>query len=135
MTILTSASAEAAQCRVDLKNGRGKLLQSFVYRGYDRQYACQSARRSCQRVKQARYYRAPIQRCEVAGRGQVGRQVVRSCNSTMIARRGYGRVIQRFTAQARGRRGSGVLAQACSKAKRQCQLAKARMGRRAAVCR
>lgn len=132
MTIGTS-EAEAASCTMELQNGRGRVLEVFRERGYDRQEACSYARRSCNRVKNGRYYRAPIQQCvKVGGRG--GRRIVeRRCSAEMTGPRG-GRTFGYFTARASGQRGSGVKGDACRKAMRKCLRSAERQGRMRAVC-
>jgi len=127
-----SSNAEAAQCKVELKNGRGRLLEVFRGRGYDRMDACQDAKRQCRRVKRAGYYRARVQTCEVARRGS-NRIVHRTCRATMTGPRGH-RVIQSFLGQASGQRGMGIKGQACQRAMRQCRQAKRRSGRVRAIC-
>ena len=62
-SMVSSNEASAAQCTFELQNGRGRLLQTFQGWGYSRGEACRDAINSCRRVKDARYYRAPIQRC------------------------------------------------------------------------
>lgn len=127
-----SAEAQAARCKVELKNGRGRLLEVFRGHGYDRIDACQDARRQCRRVKNSGYYRARILTCEVV---RPRRQMVqRRCTAHMYGPR-RGRILQTFMGRARGPRGTGVKAQACQRALRQCQVAKRRSGRVRAICR
>lgn len=132
--MFTAASnAEAARCRVDLENGRGRILDTFTGFGYDRYEACQEARRDCRRMRRSGYYRARILNC-VERRGRGHRRIVqRSCTARLTGPRGR-RTIQTFRGTASGRRGSGVQAQACERALRQCQSVRHRTGRRRAIC-
>ena len=127
-----NTEAEAANCKVELKNGRGRLLETFRGFGYDRFDACQDAKQDCRRVKRSGYYRARVLTCEVK-RSQVNRMVHKTCSAEMTGPRGH-RVFQTFLGQASGVRGSGVKAQACQRALRQCRQAKRRSGRVHAVC-
>lgn len=126
-TTVFSNEAEAATCKVDLKNGRGKLLQSFTGWGYSYNDACMDAKRDCRRVKNARYYRAPIQLCTERfvrpNRGQRNQ-----CTVVMKNRRG--KVVSHHTAVSGPRQVRG----ACQKALNKCQDAKWRQGRRGAFC-
>lgn len=126
-TATFSATASASSvCKVDLKNGRGMLLETF--RGYDyyQEDACRDAKRSCRQVKRSGYYRARIQTCTVRfNRRPIQR---RSCTVGMQNRRG--RTVDVFTAVSGPRQSLN----ACQKARRQCQRAKVRQGRRGASC-
>ena len=131
MMVATSSEAEAAKCKVELVNGNGRVLEVFKGHGYDRQEACQEARRECRQVKRAGYYRARVQKCEVVQ--QRNRMVQRSCSAEMTGPRGH-RVFDYVTAYAEGIRGTGVKMDACRKALRKC-LKRARMaGRMRALC-
>ena len=127
-----ASEAEAARCQAELRNGRGRLLETFRGFGYDRMEACQDATRQCRRVRKSGYYRARVQTCEIVRpRRQVAR---RSCTAHMYGPRG-GRIFQSFRANASGPRRTGVKAQACRRALRQCEVAKRRSGRVRAICR
>jgi len=131
MMTTMSSKAQAAQCEVELINGRGMTLEVFRGHGYDRIDACQEATQDCRRVIRSGYYRARVLNCEISRRQQ-NRMVHRSCSAEMVGPRG--RTIQSFLAQASGPQGTGVKAQACQRAIRQCNLAKQRAGRIHAVC-
>ena len=133
MMVTMSSEAEAAQCKVELKNGRGRLLEVFRGQGYDRYDACQEAKQDCRRVKRSGYYRARILTCEVK-QNRHRRMVQKTCHAVMTGPRGH-RTIQTFLGHARGLRGSGGKALACGKALKQCRKAKRRSGRYNAVCR
>lgn len=122
LVVVTSSKAEAAQCSVDLKNGRGMTLDTFRGFGYDRVDACQEARRDCRRAIRAGYYRARYLEC-------VEKRVIveRTCTATLVGR--HGRTLDYFTARATGPRGTGVKGEACMKAERKCLRAQDRMGR------
>lgn len=125
-TFASTASANVSICSVDLKNGKGRLLQSFKGYGYGYSDACREAKQDCKQVKRARHYRAPVQLCvERPRRPQVNR---RACTVAMVGKRG--RTIQAFSAVSARRGGIN----ACQKAKVKCQRAKLRQGRRGASC-
>lgn len=132
-----SQSAEAAQCTVDLENGRGVTVDTFRGYGYDRYDACREARQDCRRAIRSGYYRARILNCVERTRhnrpGRGGRIVHQSCTSNLVGPRGH-RTIQTFIGHASGPRGTGVKAQACQRALRQCQAFQARTGRYRAQC-
>jgi hypothetical protein len=128
-TVATPSNAQAAQCKVELENGRGRILEVFRGYGYDRQDACQDARRDCRRTIRSGYYRARVQTCNVVQRR---RMVEKSCGASLVGPRG--RTIEHFMAYATGRQGSGVKAEACQKAQRQCRRYKERNGRYRAHC-
>ncbi|MFT6633273.1 MAG: hypothetical protein ACJAS4_003243 [Bacteriovoracaceae bacterium] len=129
-TMVTSSSAEAAQCKVELENGRGRILEVFNGYGYNRQDACQEAKRDCRRTIRSGYYRARILNCNVVQPRR--RMVQKSCSASLIGPRG--RTIEHFLGQASGPQGSGVQAQACERAARQCNTYKQRTGRYRAQC-
>jgi hypothetical protein len=131
MMVVSTSEAQAAKCRVELQAGNGRVLETFMSRGYDRQDACMEAKRDCRRVKRAGYYRARYQEC-VALRNQ-NRRVERSCNAEMTGPRGH-RTFGYFTAYATGARGTGVKGEACRKALRKCIRSAERQGRMRAVC-
>ncbi len=128
MITVGASEAEAAQCKVELKNGRGKLLEVFRGHGYDRQDACQEAKQQCRRVKRGGYYRAPIQTCEKVRRGNGHRNnVSMSCTARLTGPRGH-RTFQTFYASAVARDRYQAKEQACMQARRQCQNARSRAG-------
>jgi hypothetical protein len=131
MMMVSTSEAQAAKCRVELQAGNGRVLETFMSRGYDRQDACMEAKRDCRQAKRAGYYRARNQYCEVV-RNQ-NRSVERSCNAEMTGPRGH-RTFGYFTAFARGQRGTGVKGEACRKALRKCVQSARRQGRSRAVC-
>jgi len=106
------------QCSFDLQRRNGRIIDTFS------RQSCRAAEDACMRdlVRRNRNGNALRARC-VRGYSSPtnpGRQqVTRSC--TVDKRGGQGRVRDSFTAQATGRQGSGVKAQACSKAMRKCQ--------------
>lgn len=133
-----SSKAEAAQCRVDLENGRGRVLGTFSGFGYSRFEACREARQDCRRAKRAGYYRARVLNCVERNRGRVRpgpgyRIVSRQCTARLKGPRGF-RTIQTFLGRASGPRGTGVQRQACDRALRQCRTFKRRTGRVRAYC-
>lgn len=128
-TFAPTSEAEAAQCKVELENGRGRVLEVFRGYGYDRQDACQEARRDCRRTVRSGYYRARIQTCNVVQRRQM---VQRSCEASLVGPRG--RTIEYFLGHATGQVGTGVKADACQKAARKCRRYKERNGRYRAHC-
>jgi len=146
LTLTVSASAEASTCSVDVKNGRGNTQDVFTSYGYDRQDACQQAKRDCKRAIRNRYYQGRNHYCEVQGRhggnGGYGQQVTKQCSSSMVGPRG--RTIQTFRATAHGQRvqrgprsqggGQHVKRKACQKALRKCNRAKSEQGRFRAQC-
>lgn len=138
MTILTLGSmfamsdAEAARCTIDLVNGRGRTVDSFVGYGYDRRDACREAHIDCRDAKRSGYYRARHLTCEPR-RGDNRQMVQRTCNARLTGPRGY-RTIMTFTGRASGVRGNGVKQQACQRAMRQCRQYKERSGRYRARC-
>jgi hypothetical protein len=131
IAMMASGKAEAAQCSVELENGRGRILEVFRAYGYDRQDACMEAKRDCRQAIRAGYYRARILNCNVV-KPRNRRMVSKSCSSSLINPRG--RTIQVFFGSARGVRGTGVKAKACQKAQRQCRNFKQRNGRYRASC-
>ncbi len=129
VTMLASGQAEAAQCKVELVNGRGRLVDTFRAYGYNRHEACIEAKQDCRRAVRAGYYRARVLNCNVV---QQRRMVTRSCGASLIGPRG--RTIQTFLATAQGLQGTGVKGDACRKAKRKCNNFKQRTGRYRATC-
>lgn len=126
-TAAFSTEASATICKIDLKNGQGRLLTSFTGYGYNYYAACREARQDCQRVQRSGYYRARVQRC--VERGVVRpRPRVESCTAVMKNWRGYR--VDTFYATSGPRQRIG----ACARALRQCQNAKVRQGRRGASC-
>ncbi len=124
---IASAEAQAAQCKVELQNGRGRVLEVFRAHGYSKHEACRYAKQDCRQVKRAGYYRAPVQRCV-----EQQQWVTRTCQVEMVNRRGM--LIKMVNGQASGVKGQGVKAQACSKALNKCYRQKERMGRYGATC-
>jgi hypothetical protein len=131
LAMMASGRAEAAQCSVELENGRGRIVDTFRGYGYDRQDACWEAKRECRQAIRAGYYRARILNCNVV-QPRNRRIVTKSCNSSLVNPRG--RTIQVFFGTASGIRGTGVKAEACQKAQRQCRRFKERNGRYRATC-
>jgi hypothetical protein len=134
LTLTVSAKAEASSCTALMKNGRGLTVDTFNARAYNRQDACQQAKRQCNRAINNGRHSGRRLYCEVANRngGGYGNQVTKSCSSELVGARG--RTIRSFQAQARGQRGSGVKQQACRKALRQCNRVKNEQGRYRARC-
>ena len=128
-TLATASNAEAAQCKVELENGRGRILEVFKGYGYDRQDACREAKRDCRRTIRSGYYRARILNCNVVQRR---RMVQKTCNASLVGPRG--RTIEYFLGQATGPQGTGVKAEACQRAAKQCRRYKERTGRYRAHC-
>lgn len=126
-TATFSASASASTCTVDLKNGRGKLLQVFSKNGYNRNDACRSAKQDCRRVKRAGYYRAPVQVCIER---QIRRPIQQRKQCTVAMKNRRGRTVEVFSAVSTNRQAVN----ACQKARFKCQKAKYRQGRREASC-
>lgn len=115
LVLVSANSAEAAQCRAELKEPRGRVLEVLPGYGYTRPAACQDAMRNCQRARMnGRHARmSRLLRCEV-----VQPLVTRACTARPeVFGRGLPRV---FRAQATGPFGSGVKAHACQKALKKC---------------
>ncbi|MAX65890.1 MAG: hypothetical protein QF441_08425 [Bacteriovoracaceae bacterium] len=129
LTFFVSAQAEAAQCKVELENGRGRLLDTFTGWGYSRADACREANRDCRRAIRSGYYRARILNCNIV---QDRRIVLRSCQANLRGPRG--RLMRSFWANAQGPIRTGVKARACQKARRKCMDFKRRNGRYRASC-
>jgi hypothetical protein len=134
LTLTVSAKAEANSCTALMKNGRGLTVDTFNARGYDRQDACQQAKRQCDRAIYNGRRGGRNLYCEVArnGGGGYGQQVVRRCSSELVGPRG--RTIQFFQAQARGQARTGIKQQACRKALRKCNRMKNEQGYYRARC-
>lgn len=127
------AGANAAQCTYDLKNGRGMTLDSFNSWGYDRFDACRDARYECQRAIRNGRYRARYLSCEERVMRRPHRPMVqRSC--TAYLRGPYGGTQRTFLGRASGPQGTGVLAEACSRARRQCETFRTNSRRWGASC-
>lgn len=127
------AGANAAQCTYELKNGRGMTLERFNSWGYDQFDACRDARQDCQRAIRNGRYRARNLRCEEQRYSRPQRRMVqRSCTASLVGR--YGRTQQSFYGRASGPLGTGVKAEACSRALRQCETFRSRSGRYGARC-
>ena len=126
VTMVASSQAEAAQCRIELENGRGMTLEVFRGHGYDRIDACRDANRQCRRAIQSGYHRARVLRCVD---GNIRRPLPnRTCTVRMtgpMGHRTFGTYIGR-----EGRRGQS----ACMQALRQCQDDRYRQGRTRARC-
>ena len=121
-------------CEYVLKNGRGMTLERFRGNGYNRQDACMQARRSCTRAINGGYHRARRLYCEEVRQTRPQRPTVqRSCNASLIGPRGWTQ--RTFLGRASGPRGTGIQAQACQRAMRQCQTFKRNNGRYRAHCR
>jgi len=114
---VVSSNAEAAQCSMELKNGRGMLLDTFRGHGYDERDACQEARQDCQRAIRSGYYRARVLTCEKV----YVRMVSKTCEAELVGPRGN-RALRTFLGSAYGPIGSGVKADACRDALRQCEM-------------
>ena len=117
MATVGASKAEAAQCKFELKNGRGKLLETFRGYGYSQREACRDARQQCRRVKKAGYYRAPIQVCEKV---EQRRMVSASCTARMTGPRGH-RNMGTFLGTALGYDYRDAERKACSEALQRCQ--------------
>ena len=128
-----SNQAEAAQCRVDLENGRGRVLDTFLGYGWDRYDACREARQDCRRVRRSGRYRAPIQNCVERGHRGGRRIVQRTCTARLTGPRGR-RTMRTFRGSASGRIGTGVQGLACERALRQCRTVARRTPRRGDRC-
>lgn len=126
---------DRGRCEFVLKNGRGRTLEYFVGRGYDRREACMRARRKCTRAIDGGYHRARRLYCEkVTHGGGYGRPIVqRSCTASLVGPRGWTQ--RTFLGRASGPRGTGVKGQACQRAMRQCHTFKRNNGRYRAHCR
>lgn len=123
-TAAFSANASASICKVDLKAGNGRLLQSFTGYGYSYNNACLDAKQDCNRVKRAGYYRARVQVCQerfVQTRGE-------TCTAVMKNNRGQR--VGTFVAQSLPRQ----RVSACKKALNQCHNAMMTQGRQRASC-
>ena len=124
---LTVVEAQAATCKVELRNGRGRLLETFPAYGNNMNKACKKARRQCNDTIVAGYYRARVQTCEI-----VEQLVTRTCTATLRTR--YGSYITSRMGTATGVRGTGVKARACDNAMRSCQTADRFYGSRGSYC-
>lgn len=124
---VSAKGAHAAQCKFELQNGRGKVLHTFTGFGYLKQDACKEAKKDCKQVKQAGYFRAPLQQCI-----KVKELVTRTCSVEMVNKRG--KFIKEVSAQATGLQGMGIKAKACKKALKKCEKQKFKQGFRGASC-
>ncbi|MBT3980185.1 MAG: hypothetical protein HOE90_02465 [Bacteriovoracaceae bacterium] len=132
-----ASEASANRCQSQLKNGRGRVIRTFSERGRDRRSACQRASQACTRELRwmRRSGRHPYAYCTTNGRPGPGRgntTVRRSCVADLVSWRG--RFVRSFNASERGRRGSGVKARACAKARLKCERKKFELRRPAAQC-
>jgi hypothetical protein len=106
---------DRGQCSFELVTRNGRTLQSFNRR------ACQAAKDACnrERVRRNRNGQNLRAQCIKVGRTTPpSRQVTKSCSVDRMGRRG---VVETHFAQATGRRGTGVKAEACRKAMRKCE--------------
>ena len=115
-------NAEAAQCSVELKGPRGRVLDVLSGHGYTRQDACRNAQMKCQRAIRngRRTGRRGGLTCQVVRplvtRVCLAKPVLRTPGRRLPPRSGW-RV---FRAQETGVYGTGVKARACQKALRKC---------------
>ncbi len=123
-----SAQAGHDQCRVNLKNGRGMILDSFMGYGYTRYEACSEARWDCDRAIRGGYYRGRRLFCEEELPHRRRTMVSRSCTARLVHMRSGG-TLHSFYGRASGPQGTGVKGQACQRALRQCETYRARSGR------
>lgn len=103
------------QCSFDLVTRNGRTIDTFSRR------ACRAANDACFRelTRRNRNGRNLQARCVKSRYSQPPRNVTKSCTVDRLTRNG--RHVQSHSAQAQGRRGTGVKAEACRKAMRKCQ--------------